>query len=192
MTVVDANTGRFVGKNNMEDTILKTNIEAAEEVVRQLRLRNIGGLIVIDFIDMNLSVNRQKLVRHLEKALQEKDKFQSVVLKVSEFGLVEMTRKRSGKTLEQQLTHTCATCHGSGYTASVQTDAYAVLRNIKDDLAHRTGDGTITLLMSRRIFDYISKIEYNAMLDLEKQGKCKITLMSSDYLVGCEYKIEKS
>ncbi len=99
MTVVDVNTGRFTGKANLEDTILKTNIEAAEAAARQLRLRNIGGLIVIDFIDMAIPSNRQKLFNFLEKTLREQDKFQSVVLKVSEFVLVQMTRKRSGKTL---------------------------------------------------------------------------------------------
>lgn len=87
MTVIDVNTGRFIGKTNLEDTILKTNMEAAEETVRQLRLRNIGGLIVIDFIDMATPANRQRLMRHFEKMLRERDRFQSVVLKVSEFGL---------------------------------------------------------------------------------------------------------
>ncbi|HSW73890.1 MAG TPA: Rne/Rng family ribonuclease, partial [Candidatus Limnocylindria bacterium] len=110
MTVVDVNTGRFTGRSNLEETIFKTNMEASEEVARQLRLRNIGGLIVIDFIDMATSNNRQRLFRHFEKILKERDKFQSVVLKVSEFGLVQMTRKRSGKTLVQQLTENCSCC----------------------------------------------------------------------------------
>lgn len=103
MTVIDVNTGKYTGKTNLEETILKTNLEAAEEIVTQLRLRNIGGLIVIDFIDMTNPSNRQKLSRFLEKTLRERDKFQTVALKVSEFGLVQMTRKRSGKTLMQQL-----------------------------------------------------------------------------------------
>ena len=107
MTVVDVNTGRFIGKTNLEETIFKTNIEAAEEIVQQLKLRNIGGLIVIDFIDMGIIANRQKVFSFFEKVLKERDKFQSVVLKISEFGLVQMTRKRSGKTLVQQLTSAC-------------------------------------------------------------------------------------
>ncbi|HZW61218.1 MAG TPA: Rne/Rng family ribonuclease, partial [Candidatus Babeliales bacterium] len=118
MTVIDVNTGRFIGKSNLEDTILKTNLEAAKEVVRQLRLRNIGGLIVIDFIDMASSANRHKLFTVFEKTLRERDKFQSVVLKISEFGLVQMTRKRSGKTLVQELTDDCPTCEGSGFVKS--------------------------------------------------------------------------
>src|SRR5690606_34208443 len=105
MTVIDVNTSKFTGKTNLEDTIFKNNMEAAEEVVRQLRLRNIGGLIVIDFIDMTIAGNRQKLFKFFEKTLKERDKFQSVVLKISEFGIVQMTRKRSGKSLVQQLTN---------------------------------------------------------------------------------------
>ena len=134
MTVVDVNTGRFIGHSNQEDTILKTNLEAAEEIVRQLRLRNIGGLIVIDFIDMASGGNRSKLFRFFEKTLKERDKFQSVVLKVSEFGLVQMTRKRSGKTLIHQLMHQCATCHGLGFVKSVSNESYSILRSLKDEL----------------------------------------------------------
>src|SRR5262249_19806422 len=107
MTVIDVNTGRFLGGTNLEETILSTNLEAAEEIVRQLRLRNIGGLIVIDFIDMATMANQQKLYKVFDRMLRERDKFQSVVLRISEFGLVQMTRKRSGKTLMQQIMTTC-------------------------------------------------------------------------------------
>ena len=156
MTVIDVNTGKFTGSNNasnMEDTILKTNLEAAEEIVIQLRLRNIGGLIVIDFIDMNNSSNRQKLSRFLEKMLKEKDKYQSVTLKVSEFGIVQMTRKRSGKTLSQQLTNVCITCNGNGRSKSTSTLSFEILDqgvNISPiDLIYRPDD----LTDSNMIFD---------------------------------------
>ena len=102
----------LLAKKILEETILKTNLEAAEEVVRQLRLRNIGGLIVIDFIDMASGANKQKLFKFFEKTLSERDKFQSVVLKISEFGLVQMTRKRSGITLVQQMMQKCHNCKG--------------------------------------------------------------------------------
>jgi len=129
MTVIDVNTGSFTGKGSMEDTILKTNMEAAEECVRQLRLRNIGGLIVIDFIDMAEAEHRHRLFNFFDQKLKERDKFQSVVLKVSEFGLVQMTRKRSGKTLVQTLTDTCPMCMGYGFVKSAPTQTYAILRN---------------------------------------------------------------
>jgi ribonuclease G len=180
MTVVDVNTGRYIGQSNLEDTILKTNLEAAEEVTRQLRLRNIGGLIVIDFIDMASAANRQKLYRHFEKNLKERDKFQSVVLKVSEFGLVQMTRKRSGKTMVQQLTDQCNTCHGSGFIKSTPVESYTILRKLKEALDTKKITGTITVSVHPSIFQYISNIEYNSVLFLEKQYNCKIMLVSKE------------
>jgi len=176
MTVVDVNTGRYIGTSNLEDTILKTNLEAAEEVVRQLRLRNIGGLIVIDFIDMTIHGNRQKLFKFLEKTLKERDKFQSVVLKISEFGLVQMTRKRSGKTLVQQMTDTCHSCHGLGFVKSMQTETYAILRTLKEDLQNQQLSGKVTVQVTRPILDYITTVEYNSILALEKLYHCTITL----------------
>lgn len=180
MTVVDVNTGRYIGTSNLEDTILKTNLEAAEEVVRQLRLRNIGGLIVIDFIDMNNHNNRQKLFKFLEKTLKERDKFQSVVLKVSEFGLVQMTRKRSGKTLVQQMTITCQKCHGLGFVRSLQTDAYTLLRKLKEDLASGKLKSKVTLPVNSATLNYITATEYNSILALEKQYHCTITLVATE------------
>ena len=176
MTVVDVNTGRFVGRSNMEDTILKTNLEAAEEVTRQLKIRNIGGLIVIDFIDMASGSNRQKLFRFFEKTLKEQDKFQSVLLKISEFGLVQMTRKRSGKTLMKELTDTCKMCAGSGVLPSVRAESYALLRHLKEELLNKKIQGDITIKLSPEVFDYISTTEYTTLFDLEKELNGKITL----------------
>jgi ribonuclease G len=191
MTVVDVNTGRFTGKSNLEETILKTNLEAAAEVVRQLRLRNIGGLIVIDFIDMASSTNRHKLFNFFEKTLREQDKFQSVVLKISEFGLVQMTRKRSGKTLVQQLTNNCPTCRGSGFIKSTQTDCYAILQAIKDYLIQKHPHGPILVQVSPATFTYLTSNEYNSVLQLEKLCSCKIEFESKHELEYGHYKIHK-
>jgi len=190
MTVVDVNTGRFIGKSNLEDTIIKTNLEAAEEVVQQLKLRNIGGLIVIDFIDMASGSNKQKLFSFFEKILKERDKFQSVVLKISEFGLVQMTRKRSGKTLVQQLTTDCPTCHGTGFIKSYQTESYALLRAIRDELITVTAK-KIEVHVNPNVFNYITSIEYDAILKLENSFNIKITLLSTKDLAIDKYKIEK-
>jgi ribonuclease G len=190
MTVIDVNTGKFTGKGNMEETIFKTNMEAAEEIVRQLKLRNIGGLIVIDFIDMSSSTNRQKLFRFFEKILREQDKFQSVVLKLSEFCLVQMTRKRSGKTLLQQLTNNCKTCHGTGFVKSLQTECYTLLRTLKEWLATRKNIPLVNMILGTALFDYISSIEYNAILELEKTYQTKISLESDTKLDLHEYMIE--
>jgi ribonuclease G len=191
MTVVDVNTGKFIGKANMEETIFKNNLEAAEEVVRQLRLRNIGGLIVIDFVDMTSHANKQKLFKFFEKTLKERDKFQSVVLKISEFGLVQMTRKRSGKTLVQQLTETCQACKGYGFVKSLQTESYEMLRHIKKELKANAKIKELSLQVNPRIFEYISSTEYNAILDIEKTYGLKISVVSQDTLATTQYKIEK-
>jgi ribonuclease G len=191
MTVVDVNTGRFIGKTNLEETILKTNMEAAEEIVQQLKLRNIGGLIVIDFIDMGIIANRQKVFSFFEKVLKERDKFQSVVLKISEFGLVQMTRKRSGKTLIQQLTNDCYTCHGLGFVKSYQTESYALLRTMRDELSSLQTGKKIEIHVNPHIFNYITSIEYDAVLKLEQMYNIKITLLSVKDLAVDKYKIEK-
>lgn len=190
MTVIDVNTGKFIGKGNQEDTIFKTNMEAAEEVARQLRLRNIGGLIVIDFIDMAINANRQKLFKFFEKTLKEQDKFQSVVLKVSEFGLVQMTRKRSGKTLVQELTDDCPTCHGSGFVKSLQTDCYAIMRKLKEFIQAESPK-EVTATVNSDVFHYMANIEYNSILVLEKTFNCKIALVDNKNLTTTQYKFEK-
>jgi len=189
MTVVDVNTGKFTGKKNLEETILATNLEAAQEVVRQLRLRNIGGLIVIDFIDMASGANKQKVFRFFEKNLKERDKFQSVVLKISEFGLVQMTRKRSGITLLQQMMQKCFCCKGLGYVKSTETECHLILRQLQEKLKE-SSQKEITIRVNQDIFDHLTSIEYNAILTLEKIYKCKITLVNDKSLSVHHYKIE--
>jgi len=192
MTVIDVNTGRFIGKSNLEETILKTNLEAAQEVARQLRLRNIGGLIVIDFIDMATAANKQKLFKFFEKNLRELDKFQSVVLKISEFGLVQMTRKRSGKTLQQQLTENCHVCKGTGFLKSIQTQCYTILRAIKQKLASHLTGSNLVIQVNPAIFTFVTTTQYNTIFELEKLYRCKLTLESDEELRITEYKIEKA
>ncbi|HEV2917451.1 MAG TPA: Rne/Rng family ribonuclease [Candidatus Babeliales bacterium] len=191
MTVIDVNTGRFVGKSSLEDTILKTNMEAAQEIIRQLILRNIGGLIVIDFIDMATENNRRSLIQFFERILYELDKFQSVVLKISEFGIVQMTRKRSGKTLIQQLTDTCLTCKGQGFVESVQTSSYKVLRAIKAELSSYERGDSLTIKLHPEIFSYIVNTEYNSILELEKLFGIKIITAQDGRIAASTYKIIK-
>ncbi len=182
MTVIDVNTGKYTGRANMEETILQTNLEAAEEIVRQLRLRNIGGLIVIDFIDMSTAANRQRLYRHLEQTLREYDKFQSVVLRVSEFGLVQMTRKRAGKTLVQQLTQICTLCHGTGFIKSIATISSEILYKLKSMLLEKERGMNVSLLASTQIFTYLTETQYNSILELEKTFGCTIILENSEHI----------
>ena len=193
MTVIDVNTGKFTGRarSSMEETIFKTNMEAADEVVRQLGLRNIGGLIVIDFIDMSTSTNKQKLIQHLEKTLREYDKFQSVVLKISEFGLVQMTRKRSGKTLQQQMAETCPCCSGLGVVSSVFTQSHSTLRELKRLLLSNKESDSVVLSVNQQLFEYINTALYNSILQLEKQLSCTITLQLEPKLTRMQHAIKQ-
>jgi ribonuclease G len=138
LTAIDVNTGRFVGKRDLEETVLKTNLEAVKEVVSQLRFRNIGGLIIIDLIDMESAENREKVYRALREALRQ-DKAKTNILKISELGLVEMTRKRTRENLVQQLCEPCSWCDGRGYVLSAESVAYKMLREIRKDLPRFCG-----------------------------------------------------
>jgi ribonuclease G len=130
LTAIDVNTGRFVGKRNLEDTITQTNLEAAREVAEQLRIRSIGGMIVVDFIDMDRSSNRNKVTRSFNDFLR-RDRAKAAVTRISELGLVEMTRKRTRESLLHDLTEPCEHCEGKGYTKSRRTVAYGLLRELR-------------------------------------------------------------
>jgi len=129
LAVVDVNTGRYVGKNDLEETIFKTNMEAVKEIAYQLRLRNIGGIIIVDFIDMEVEAHREELVRTLKEAVR-KDKSRVNILKVSEFGLVQMTRKRNCEDLAHMMCEPCMYCNGEGMLKSRRTICYEILRKI--------------------------------------------------------------
>ncbi|MEM6640860.1 MAG: ribonuclease G [Pseudomonadota bacterium] len=129
MTTIDVNTGGFVGHRNLEDTIFKTNLEAAQAIARQLRLRNLGGIIILDFIDMSDAEHRQQVLQALGRYL-ERDQAKSFVSEVSELGLVEMTRKRTRESLEHLLCTSCPTCEGRGFVKTVETVCYEIFRDI--------------------------------------------------------------
>ncbi len=129
MTTVDVNTGAFVGHRNLEETIFKTNLEAAQAIGRQLRLRNLGGIIIIDFIDMGVDEHKRQVMRALDKAL-DRDHARTQVCEVSSLGLVEMTRKRTRESLEQVLCSECPTCNGRGLLRTAETVCYEISREI--------------------------------------------------------------
>ena len=129
MTTVDVNTGAFVGHRNLEETIFKTNLEAATAIARQLRLRNLGGIIILDFIDMQDEEHQRQVLRTLEKAL-EKDHAKTRITGVSELGLVEMARKRTRESLGQMLCEPCPVCAGRGQVKSAETVCYEIFREI--------------------------------------------------------------
>jgi ribonuclease G len=140
LVAIDVNTGRFVGHRNLEDTVLITNLEAVSEIVRQIRLRNLGGIIVIDLIDMIEEEHRKQVFEALERELA-KDRAKNKVLKISEFGLVELTRKRSRPSLERVLTQPCPYCRGVGRIQSLTTICLELRRQILRQLArYRTSE----------------------------------------------------
>jgi ribonuclease E len=114
LTVIDINTGKNVGSSSLEETVFRNNLEAADEIARQLRLRDIGGIIVIDFIDMEIKQNRADVLRAFKDALA-RDKTRTQVFEISELGLVEMTRKRISEGLVEAFSEACDTCHGRGF-----------------------------------------------------------------------------
>ena len=138
LTAIDVNTGRYVGKRDLEETVLKTNLEAVKEVVHQLRFRNIGGLIIIDLIDMETAENRETVYRALQTALRN-DKAKTNILKISELGLVEMTRKRTRENLVQQLCEPCSHCEGRGYVLSTESVAFKLIREVRKDVRRFCG-----------------------------------------------------
>lgn len=125
MTTIDVNTGSFVGGRSLEDTVFKTNLEATHAITRQLRLRNLGGIIIIDFIDMQELAHREEVMKSLEKML-ERDHAKTKITQVSELGLVEMTRKRTRESLEHLLCESCPTCQGRGYVKTAETVCYEI------------------------------------------------------------------
>lgn len=134
LTAIDVNTGKFVGQHTLEDTILQINLEAVREIAYQLKLRNIGGIVIIDFIDMERVSNREKVYSALEEQLSH-DKAKTNILKISEFGLVEMTRKRVRESLIQTLCEPCFYCEGKGYIRSTQSVAYEILRELRREVS---------------------------------------------------------
>jgi len=144
LVAIDVNTGRYVGKRTgrLEDTIVKTNLEAVKEIVRQLRLRDLGGIIVLDLIDMEEKKNRQKVFQEVEKELR-KDRSPSKAIQVSDFGLVIVTRKRVKQSLERQLTEPCPYCSGSGSIKSSSTICYEIMTELKKIGSELDGQGVI-------------------------------------------------
>ncbi|HET9295274.1 MAG TPA: ribonuclease E/G, partial [Candidatus Binatia bacterium] len=188
LTAIDVNTGRFVGKRDQEETILKTNMEATSEVVRQLRLRNLGGIIIIDFIDMEKEGNRKKVYEALKSALK-KDKARTNILKISELGLVEMTRQRTRESLENQLLSPCPHCDGRGRIKSSVTIAYDILRAIKKQQTSLENGKNIVLRLHPAVANFLYDEKANSLEALEREINHKIIIKVSEDLGHQQYEI---
>lgn len=166
MTTVDVNTGAFLGSRNLEETVYRTNLEAAQAVARQLRLRNLGGIIIIDFIDMTDPEHRRQVLRQLEKSLT-RDHAKTTVYEFSPLGLVEMTRKRTIDSLERQLCEPCNACGGRGTVKTAETVTYEIFREITR--AVRQFDAQkLLVLASPKVVARILDEESSAVAELEE------------------------
>lgn len=159
MTVIDVNTGKFVGKESLEETVLKTNLEAVKEIAYQIRLRNLGGIIIIDFIDMEKPENRQKVFNAFLEMLK-KDRVKSTVLNISELGLIQMTRKRVRESITRILCEPCPYCDGKGYVKTPRTVCYEVFRKIRK----------LRPYMSSRVIVKVNPLVAELLTDEERQG----------------------
>lgn len=166
MTTIDINTGAFVGHRNLEETTFKTNLEAAQAIARQLRLRNLGGIIIVDFIDMLQEEHKRQVLRSLEKAM-EKDHAKSQICDVSPLGLVEMTRKRTRESLEHQLCEPCPTCVGRGYVKSAETVCYEMFREILRE-ARQFDAQELLVLASQSVVDLLLDEESTSVAELQE------------------------
>ena len=165
MTTIDVNTGAYVGHRNLEETIFKTNLEAAQAIARQLRLRNLGGIIIIDFIDMSDEEHKRQVLRALEKSL-ERDHAKSHISEVSSLGLVEMTRKRTRESLEHVLCSVCPTCGGRGSLKTPETVCYEIFREILRE-ARQFDAQQLLVLASQEVVDLLVDEESTSLAELE-------------------------
>lgn len=165
MTTADVNTGGYVGHRNQEETIFKTNLEAAQAIARQLCLRNLGGIIIIDFIDMSDEEHKRQVLRALEKCL-EKDHARTQITEVSSLGLVEMTRKRTSESLEHVMCETCPTCNGRASLKTAETTCYEIFREILRE-SRQFDTEKLLVLASQEVVDLLLDEESDSLAELE-------------------------
>jgi len=165
MTTADVNTGGYVGHRNLEETIFKTNLEAAQAIARQLRLRNLGGIIIIDFIDMSDEEHKRQVLRALQKCL-DKDHVKTQITEVSSLGLVEMTRKRTRESLEHVMCETCPTCSGRASLKTAETACYEIFREILRE-SRQFDTEQLLVLASQEVVDLLLDEESTSLAELE-------------------------
>ena len=188
MTTIDVNTGAFVGSRNLEETIFKTNLESVQTIARQLRLRNLGGIIILDFIDMLDQEHKDQLYASLSKALQ-KDPAKTQICQISSLGLVEMTRKRTHDSLMRQLCETCPQCDGRGVVKSMHTICYEIYREIiRESQLYDDAEGFI-VVGSKEVIDYLMEDESHNFGELEASIQQTIQLQAEPNYMQEQYDI---
>ena len=190
LVAIDVNTGRYVGKYNLEETILKTNLEAVKEIAYQIRLRDIGGIIIIDFIDMAKKSNQEKVFHELQEA-SKKDRSKTHILPMSEMGLIQMTRKRNKKPLSRMLCEACLYCEGEGFLISKKSICYNIYRDIRQEGQDSMGV-RLTLKVNPQIAELLHGEENRLIADLERiTGKQIVIYTNPSYHIE-EFEIFES
>lgn len=180
LVAIDVNTGKFTGTRNLEETVYKTNMEAALEVARQLRLRDVGGIIVTDFIDMERADHRRNLFRTFKDAVR-RDRAKTNILQMSELGLVEMTRQRVRKSLESAVYNTCKYCEGKGMTKSATTMSIQTIRELRKALGHTKGR-IVNVIVNADTYERLIHQEKKALKDLERATNSRIQITGDPQL----------
>ncbi len=186
MTVIDVNTGKFVGKEGLEDTILKTNLEAVKEIAYQIRLRNLGGIIIVDFIDMDKPENRDKLFTAFQEAMK-KDRAKNTIFHISELGLIQMTRKRVRESLGRTLCTTCSYCEGKGFVKSPDTLCFEILRTIRKMARH--GKTQIIITAHPLVAELLSDEEMLHIEAIEKSYGAKVVIRADNKMHQENYEV---
>jgi len=177
LTVIDVNTGRYLGRKDLEDTILRTNLEAVKEIAYQIRLRNIGGIIIVDFIDMERKESRETVFQALMEALK-KDRIKTFAYPISELGLVQITRKRTRHNIVNLLTEVCPTCEGSGYIKSRYTVCYEVLRELRT-FCKKEGGGRINVYLSPEVASLLYEEEKSSIEFIENTYNTNVNIIAN-------------
>jgi ribonuclease G len=186
MTVIDVNTGKFVGKEELEDTILKTNLEAVKEIAYQIRLRNLGGIIIVDFIDMEKYENRERVFNSFVEAMK-KDKAKNTISHISELGLIQMTRKRVRESLGRTLCESCPYCEGKAFVKSPRTLCYEIFRKVLRLAKH--GSDRIIVTTHPSVAELLTDEERTGVEDIESAYNVKITIRESRNLHQENYEV---
>ncbi len=187
LTVIDVNTGKFVGKRNFEDTILKTNLEASKEIAWQLRLRNIGGIIIVDFIDMAKEENRQKVLKTMDLELKN-DRAKASVVNISPLGLVEITRKRVQESLTRSLSEPCPYCEGRGIVKSKLTVCYDILREVRR-IAPFVRDKKVYIEAHPDVVDLLLDEEKGSLDEIELMMSIEVEVTPNDTFHIHDYEV---
>lgn len=186
MTVIDVNTGKFVGKEELEDTILKTNLEAVKEIAYQIRLRNLGGIIIVDFIDMEKYENRDRVFNAFVEAMK-KDKAKNTISHISELGLIQMTRKRVRESLGRTLCEPCPYCEGKAFVKSPRTLCYEIFRKVSRLAKH--GNNRIIVTTHPTVAELLADEERAGIEDIENTHNVKTTIQESRTLHQENYEV---